>query len=159
MLYFLSLGLIVVLTVILTLVAQMSVSLARYKYKIEVPKTVGDDNFERVFRAHQNQLEANSIFLPLVYIQFPIGIVMILLNIFSFREGGLISNLILLLILLPDFAWLVGRSLYVYAYNTNKPKVRLVGGIIAAIASLLLLLTVIGVGAFLTWSYFFEGPR
>ncbi|MBC7406420.1 MAG: MAPEG family protein [Candidatus Parcubacteria bacterium] len=159
MLYFLSLGLIIVLTVILTLVAQILVSMARYKYKIEAPKTVGDDNFERAFRAHQNQLEANNIFLPLVYVQFPLGIVLILSNIFSFREGGSMANLILILILLPNIVWLIGRSLYVYAYNANKPKVRFVGGILAGLASVLLLLFVIGIGAFLTWSYLFEGPR
>ncbi|XP_046852034.1 microsomal glutathione S-transferase 2-like [Xenia sp. Carnegie-2017] len=41
---------------------------ARGRYKIPIPKTDGDPNFSRIFRAHQNTLEFHPIFITLLWI-------------------------------------------------------------------------------------------
>ena len=140
------LGLVIVLTVILTLVAQILVSAARSKYKIIAPKTVGNDNFERAFRAHQNQLEANSLFIPLAFLQFPV--ILTVINVLTSDFGGQLEYsaftvIIVGLMIFPNFIWLIGRALYVYGYNVNNSKIKFIGGISAGIALILVLLVVI----------------
>ncbi len=156
------LGLVIVLTVILTLVAQILVSAARSKYKIIAPKTVGNDNFERAFRAHQNQLEANNLFIPLVFLQFPLLATAVA---FLTPESGgqlktsLVGILTIGLLLVPNFIWLIGRSLYLYGYNVNNSKIKFLGGISAGIGLVLILLLVIigGFSLFGTYySYFYR---
>ncbi len=45
-------------------VFSLLVGKARGTYGIAAPKTVGDDNFERYFRAHSNTGEALLLFIP-----------------------------------------------------------------------------------------------
>lgn len=56
------------ITLIIAQALSLSVSQARYKYKIAAPKVVGDPNFERFYRTHLNFLENIIVFLPLVWI-------------------------------------------------------------------------------------------
>ena len=51
-------ALITLLTVLLISVAMYLVGKARARHGIEAPATTGNPEFERVFRAHQNTLEA-----------------------------------------------------------------------------------------------------
>lgn len=150
------LGLVIVLTVILTLVAQILVSAARSKYKIIAPKTVGNDNFERAFRAHQNQLEANSLFIPLAFLQFPIilAVAETLKLVFNIRINYTLLDILAPgLVLLPNFIWLAGRAMYIYGYNVNNSKVKFIGGISSGVALILVLLTILICGI-ITYRFF-----
>jgi glutathione S-transferase len=41
---------------------------ARTKFGVKAPATTGNENFERVFRAHQNTLEMMVLFLPSIWL-------------------------------------------------------------------------------------------
>ena len=150
------LGLVIVLTVILTLVAQILVSAARAKYKIIAPKTVGNDNFERAFRAHQNQLEANSLFIPLAFLQFFVLSELPSTVVYGKIDYYLISIVLPLFLFSPNLAWLIGRSLYIYGYNVNASKVKFIGGVSSGIALILIIIMVI-IGLILPFTTFY--PR
>jgi glutathione S-transferase len=69
---------------------------ARGKFGISAPATTGNEDFERVFRAHQNTLEWLPIYLPSLWL-------------FAFYWDGMIAAAI-------GLVWIVGRVLYATSY-------------------------------------------
>ncbi len=61
-------SLVTVLTLILYFILTLNVGRARVKYKVPVPQTSGDADFERVFRVQQNTLEQLILFLPSLWL-------------------------------------------------------------------------------------------
>ncbi len=96
----------------------LSVGAARFKYKVSPPQTTGNENFERVYRAHQNTLEQIVIFLPALW----------LFSIFVNPNWGAILGAI----------WIVGRIAYAWGYYVQAEK-RAAGFAIATLATLVLL--------------------
>lgn len=89
-------ALITLLTVLLISTAMYLVGRARSRYGIQAPSTTGNLEFERVFRAHQNTLEATVMFLPSLWVAT------VYCNAFWAAMLG--------------YAWLVGRAWYLAAY-------------------------------------------
>ncbi|NUN66241.1 MAPEG family protein [Pseudanabaena biceps] len=96
----------------------IGVGVARVKYKISPPQTTGNEDFERVYRAHQNTLEQIVIFLPAMW----------LYSIFVNPNWGAIAGAI----------WIVGRIAYAWGYYIEAGK-RAAGNAIASLATLFLL--------------------
>ncbi|MFN5856771.1 MAG: MAPEG family protein [Pseudanabaenaceae cyanobacterium] len=104
----------------------IGVGVARFKYKIMPPKTTGDENFERVYRAHQNTLEQLVLFLPSLWL-FSWFI--------SVSWGAILGG-----------AWVVGRIASAWGYYVAAEK-RAAGNAIASLAGLVLMIgTFIGAG-------------
>lgn len=98
-----------VLTLILFFVITANVGRARVKYKVPVPQTAGDPDFERVFRVQQNTLEQLILFLPSLWI-FSLFV--------SPTWGAVIGGV-----------WIIGRILYAWGYYQEAEKRRLGFGI------------------------------
>jgi len=96
----------------------LSVGAARFKYKIMPPQTTGNENFERVYRAHQNTLEQIVIFLPALW----------LFSIFVNPNWGAILGAV----------WSVGRIAYAWGYSVEASK-RFAGFAIATLTTLVLI--------------------
>ncbi len=96
----------------------LAVGAARFKYKIAAPKTTGNEDFERVYRVHQNTLEQIVIFLPCLW----------LFSIFVNPNWGAILGGV----------WIVGRIAYAWGYYAEAGK-RLAGFAIATTAMMTLL--------------------
>lgn len=96
----------------------IGVGVARVKYKIMPPQTTGNEDFERVYRAHQNTLEQIVIFLPCLW----------LFSIFVNPNVGSILGAV----------WIVGRIAYAWGYYIEASK-RAAGNAIASLATLALL--------------------
>ena len=111
-------ALITLLNVVLIALAMQLVGSARAKHGVHAPATTGNPEFERVFRAHQNTLEATVMFLPCLWIAASHG------------DARIASWL--------GWAWLVGRVWYLFAYASPTGK-RGAGFTIAIAANLLLL--------------------
>src|SRR5882672_1935110 len=62
------LEIVTMLALIEYLLLGLMVGRARAKYKVEAPATIGNADFERYFRVHQNTLEALIVFIPAVWI-------------------------------------------------------------------------------------------
>ncbi|ELS34208.1 MULTISPECIES: MAPEG family protein [Pseudanabaena] len=114
-----------VLPAIVTLVALLvyfglgiGVGVARVKYKIMPPQTTGNEDFERVYRVHQNTLEQMIIFLPCLW----------LFSIFVNPNWGTILGSV----------WIVGRIGYAWGYYIEASK-RAAGNAIASLALLALM--------------------
>jgi glutathione S-transferase len=60
--------LVIVVALIEYLVFAGLVGSARARYAVRAPATTGNPNFERVYRVHQNTLEALVVFIPAVWI-------------------------------------------------------------------------------------------
>jgi glutathione S-transferase len=104
----------------------IGVGVARVKYKIMPPKTTGDENFERVYRAHQNTLEQLVLFLPSLWL-FSWFV--------SVSWGAILGG-----------AWVVGRIAYAWGYYVAAEK-RAAGNAIASLAGLVLMIgTLISAG-------------
>ena len=97
----------------------IGVGVARVKYKITPPQTTGNDDFERVYRAHQNTLEQIVLFLPCLW----------LFSIFVSSTWGAILGGI----------WIIGRIAYAWGYYIEASK-RAPGNAIASLATLVLLI-------------------
>lgn len=97
----------------------MKVGGARGKYKIDAPACSGDENFERIFRTHQNTMEQLVAFIPA-----------------TFAFAYYLSPT---WVLLPGVTFIIGRFLYAMEYTKN-PKTRAPGMALtfAAIAVLIL---------------------
>jgi glutathione S-transferase len=89
-------ALISLLTVVVIAVAMMLVGRARGMHKVQVPATTGHPDFERAFRAHQNTLEQTVMFLPVLWVAT------------IYRNEQTAAWL--------GYAWLVGRSWYLFGY-------------------------------------------
>jgi uncharacterized MAPEG superfamily protein len=111
-------ALITLLNILLLALAMQLVGSARKKYAVHAPATTGDPGFERVFRAHQNTIEATVMFLPCLWIAS------------SYGDARIASWL--------GWAWLVGRVWYLFAYASATGK-RGPGFMIAIIANVGLL--------------------
>jgi len=96
----------------------IGVGAARFKYKVAPPQTTGNENFERVYRAHQNTLEQIVIFLPCLW----------LFSIFVDPIWGSILGTI----------WILGRIAYAWGYYVQAEK-RVAGFAIASLATLSLI--------------------
>ncbi len=95
------------------------VGVARVKYKIEAPKTQGNDDFERIFRVHYNTLEQLPLFL-------------ISLWIFALLINPLIAGWL-------GIIWSIGRIGYMIGYY-KAAKLRSYGGTISSLSMLVLLI-------------------
>ena len=95
------------------------VGLARGKYNVNAPACDGDETWNRLFRIQQNTLEQMIVFVPAIY-AFA----------FYFSE---------LWVLIPGFAFMVGRFLYSAEY-LKDPKTRTPGMVITMISNVTLVL-------------------
>ena len=94
------------------------VGAARYKYQVLPPQTTGNEDFERVYRAHQNTLEQIVIFLPSLW----------LFSVFVNPNLGAILGAI----------WIIGRIAYAWGYSIQAEK-RAAGFAISSLATLVLI--------------------
>ena len=111
-------ALITLLTVLLHIVAIWMVGRARGIHGIQVPAVTGNVAFERVFRAHQNTIEATVMFLPTLWV------------------ATLVCNPRYVACL--GFAWLAGRLWYLLAYAAPTGN-RSPGFMIGALSNIVLL--------------------
>ncbi|MFT3807588.1 MAPEG family protein [Arenimonas sp.] len=111
-------ALITTLAVLLNILAIYFVGRARGKYQIKAPATAGHPDFERVFRAHQNTLEQTVLFLPVLWLAS------------SYANETTAMGL--------GYAWLVGRTWYLFGYMQEAGK-RSMGFLIGALAAVGLL--------------------
>lgn len=112
-------GLVTVLALLLYFGLTIGVGIARFKYKIPAPAITGDENFERVFRTHQNTLEQLAIFLPSLW----------LFSIFNNPVWGAAIGGV----------WVLGRIGYAWGYYVAAEK-RAAGGVVANLSMLVLLI-------------------
>lgn len=103
---------------------------ARKAHGVDYPNTHGSDDFNRVWRAHQNTLEQLVIFLPSLWL-FAVAV-------HEFWAGVL------------GLVWAIGRILYVRGYTIAAPK-RSTGFMIAILATAVLLFGAVGV---IAWQLF-----
>jgi uncharacterized membrane protein YecN with MAPEG domain len=108
-----------VLTLILFFIITANVGRARLKYKVPVPQTSGEPDFERVFRVQQNTLEQLILFLPSLWL-------------FSLFVNAIWGAGI-------GAVWLVGRILYAWGYYQAAEK-RGIGFGINVLSTLVLLI-------------------
>ena len=108
-----------ILTLILYFVLTANVGRARAKYKVPVPQTSGDPDFERVFRVQQNTLEQLILFLPSLW----------LFSLFVSPTWGAGIGAM----------WIIGRILYAWGYYQAAEK-RVIGFGINSLSILVLLL-------------------
>ena len=107
------------------IVSVMAVGRARGTYKVEAPATTGHPDFERRFRAQQNNVEQLVAFLPLVVITA---------HLFGDLWGAIYA-----------FLFAIGRWLFARGYGREASK-RSLGFMISGIATLLALVAcVVGV--------------
>jgi glutathione S-transferase len=97
---------------------------ARKAHGVDYPDTVGNDAFNRVWRAHQNTLEALPQFLPSLWL-------------FALIVSDLWAGVLALV-------WAVGRILYVQGYAVAANK-RSTGFMIALLATAIALFGSLGV--------------
>ena len=118
------------LALLQTFVFAFQVGQARVKHSVDAPATSGDDEFDRVFRIHQNTIEQMIIFVPSLWM-------------FGYYVDAKIGAGV-------GLVFVIARLVYRSAYRGN-PKSRgtgfsigalsmmilLVGGLIGAVMSLL----------------------
>jgi len=109
--------------------ATLKVGQARARYGVKAPAVHGDENFERVFRAHQNSVEQMILFLPLLAIA-------------AWLWGDRAAAIY-------GVVWSLGRVLYVEGYAREAGK-RELGFLLSGALSLLVLL---GLIATLIWAH------
>jgi glutathione S-transferase len=102
----------------------LAVGKARKMHGVDYPNTVGNDAFNRVWRAHANTLEALPQFLPSLWL-FAV--------IVSDMWAGLLA-----------LVWAVGRILYVRGYTVAAEK-RSTGFMISLLATAIALFGSLGV--------------
>lgn len=121
-------AIITLLTSLLLAMATAAVGRARSKFGIKAPATTGHIDFERVFRAHMNTLEAAVIFLPVLWLAAH----------YSPFHPLLTAGL--------GYAWVAGRLWYLFGYWQAAGK-RGTGFIMAFVAWVgLFILAAAGVG-------------
>jgi uncharacterized membrane protein YecN with MAPEG domain len=118
-------SLVTVITLIVFFVITANVGRARLKYKVPVPQTSGDPDFERVFRVQQNTLEQLILFLPSLWL-----FSLFVSPIWGAGIGGV---------------WVIGRILYAWGYYQEAQKRRLGFGINALSVIVLLLGSLVGI--------------
>ena len=118
-------SLVTVITLIVFFVITANVGRARLKYKVPVPQTSGDPDFERVFRVQQNTLEQLILFLPSLWL-----FSLFVSPIWGAGIGGV---------------WVIGRILYAWGYYQEAQKRRLGFGINALSVIVLLFGSLVGI--------------
>ncbi len=101
---------IVFLTALAALLIQICmarVGAARGKFKIPAPRTDGPDDFLKIFRTHQNQIEGTAIFLPALW-----AAALSFSPVLAFRLG---------------LAWIAARVLFIWGYSQKNPERRIYG--------------------------------
>lgn len=102
--------------------ATLRVGRARSKFNVPAPAVHGDENFERVFRAHQNTVEQMVMFLPLLVLA-------------AWLWGDLYAAGY-------GVIWSLGRILYVEGYARAAGK-REIGFLLSGALSLLVLVALL----------------
>ncbi len=114
--------LVTVLAIIITLVFMFRTGLSRGKFKINAPKTVGNDTWERYFRVHANTVEQIVLFFPALW----------LAAFYSSDEWAAGIGVV----------WLIGRLIYSYNYikqpTTRAPGMLMTFGSTAILAGIVL---------------------
>jgi glutathione S-transferase len=95
-------ALVTLLAVALYFYTGLRVAKARQKFGVKAPATVGNADFERVFRVQQNTLEWMPIFLPLLWF------FVLYVNDWGAALLGLV--------------WIGGRVLYINGYSAAADK-------------------------------------
>jgi glutathione S-transferase len=116
-------ALIILLSLIQALVFMGLVGAAREKHGIKAPKTAGNEDFERVYRVQQNNLENLIVFLPALWLA-------------ATYTNPLIAAAL-------GAVYLVGRSYYAYCY-IKEPRSRSVGMVTGFLSTVALI--VMGLG-------------
>lgn len=106
--------LITVLTMVLLVVAMITVGRCRALFGVHAPATSGHPTFERAFRAQANTNEQVLIFLPLLWLAHHFG---------STEWAAYLG-----------YAWLFGRTWYLIAYVRDARK-RGMGFLIGVLAT------------------------
>ena len=117
------------LTLLVYVWATMKVGRARATFGVKAPAVHGDENFERVFRAHQNTVEQMILFLPLLAVA-------------AWLWGDRAAAIY-------GVVWSVGRVLYVEGYARAAGK-RELGFYLSGALSVLVLIALIGT---LIWAH------
>lgn len=112
-------SLITLLNLLLIFIAMFMVGRARSKHGIKAPAIIGNEDFERVFRAHQNTLEQTAMFLPALWLAAHYG---------NAQHAAWLG-----------YAWVLGRLWYQFAYGSDARK-RGAGFMISFLAFVLLFL-------------------
>ncbi len=94
--------LVTALALVMYFVVTINVGRARFKYKVPVPQTTGEPNFERYFRVQQNTLEQLVLFLPALWL-----FALVLNPVWAAGLGA---------------AWVAGRVLYAWGYYQAAEK-------------------------------------
>jgi len=131
-------ALVTLLALVLFLWMTANVGRARGKFGVPAPATSGDPQFERIFRVQANTLEGLVIFLPALWL---CALAM------DHIWGGVIGDLIASAL---GAVWIIGRIIYMQAYERD-PASRGVGFGIQALATLLLLVSAL---VHVIWSLF-----
>lgn len=90
------------IAIILTTWMSFKVGSMRGKHSVKAPDCHGPDEFNNIFRAHQNMIERLVIFLPALWI---------FANVVNDMYAGIIGSI-----------WLIGRVLYFYSYAKDPSK-------------------------------------
>ena len=123
-------GLATGLAILLYLWTGAIVGPARKKHGVTYPNTQGPDEFNRIWRAHQNTLEQLVVFLPSLWL-------------FAVVVNDCWAAIL-------GVIWAIGRVLYVRGY-TVAPEKRSTGFMIAILATAVLLFGALGV---IAWQLF-----
>ncbi len=94
--------LVTALALVMYFVVTINVGRARFKYKVPVPQTTGEPNFERYFRVQQNTLEQLVLFLPALWL-----FALVLNPLWAAGLGAV---------------WVAGRVLYAWGYYQAAEK-------------------------------------
>jgi len=108
------------LTAILLVALGFNVGQARGRYGVKAPATTGNEQFERIYRAHMNTLENAVVFLPVLWLAA------------WYWKPALAAAC--------GAVWLVGRAWYAHAYARN-PAGRAGGFNLASLAFIVLLVS------------------
>ena len=98
--------LVTILAIIINLYFMFRTGLNRLKLKVNAPKTVGNETWERYFRVHANTVEQMVMFMPALWLAA------------IYSSDKLAAGI--------GTVWLVGRLIYSYNYISN-PKSRAPG--------------------------------
>ncbi len=109
-----------VLVLFLNLVFAMRVGQARGRHEVLAPATSGPDDFNRIYRVHQNTIEQTVLFLPSLWLFYAV----------FHNVWGAVVGLI----------WIAGRLIYSSAYRADPAK-RGPGMMLTFVASLALMLS------------------
>jgi len=90
------------LTALLYVYLGLQVAGARGKFDVALPKTYGNEGFERVHRAHMNAVEWAPIFLPLMWL-------------FAYYVSDPLAALL-------GLVWIAARVWYLAAYREDTGK-------------------------------------